>query len=365
MPPLLRLSILFTSIMIKVGLAQHWCPCLTDRSEIIKLSVFSAIENNNTMVLKSYLEEKLISPNTVIKSQQRTDLFGSTPLIYAVQQNNPQAVRLLLKKHYQADVNKHKDCSRTINNPSPVDCQGNGLTAMRYAKISTEEGRLIAKYLKQSGGKVGEVCNPQTHVMNAKTMECKPCHSFCANGCTKPNDARYCTNCRSFRTVTGECIGQKPVCPPGASIQATNHHQAECRCDLPYQMVTATGCIDCEKTCETCGIKGCDKCVFPFLLDVNQNCVDKCESIDGLKCGNCDMILERAAQMSSIETIGRMSFNRDEMIRTAMDHNDRLAVQALMCSKYPKMNNTFYSAVDTCDYGIVRTAISLKYVRVG
>lgn len=343
-------------ILLLIGLHKitaQWCPCLSRKDEIAQIGAFHAVEQNQTLILKAYLEEKAVSPNTIFFSDHKPDLVGLTLLMYAVKLNNPTAVKLLLKKHYLPEVDLRREC---------IDCYENGYTAMRYVNIETDSGRKIAKLLNNVGGKTSDICNPDTHVMDLTTMQCGECHEFCVSGCIKPQDPKQCVSCRAFKTVDGECINQEPNCPVGASLKSTSHYEAECVCDLPYQKVSADGCVDCEATCDKCGIKGCDVCVFPWKRDINLNCVETCESIDGLICNNCDMILEQASNQNKIEFISRMNFNKHEMIKTAIDHGDLLATQALMCSKYPKANDTLYYAVDSCNYGIIKSVISLKYL---
>ena len=285
-----------------------------------------------------------------------------TPLMHAVNQNNLQAVKLMLKSNskgksgvYKVDIHLKRVCD---------NCETFGHTAIRFAKLETEQGKLISKALIDHGSMTNDMCDPQYFHLDLEDMTCLPCHEMCVNGCTKANDPFSCVKCRSFKSPQGECVLNRPRCPPGASLQVSEWHVAECRCNLEFQKMTKEhGCIDCEIGCKTCGTRGCEVCQSPYLLNLETGiCKEDCPTLDGSTCGNCTLVDQQARQTNAMINIQRMSLDKKQMMKNAIDHQNILALQYMMCHKYPKDNDTFYWGIETCNYKIIFSMVKLNYV---
>jgi len=100
---------------------------------------------------------------------------------------------------------------------------------------------------------------------------------------------------------------------------------AECKCNLPWQYVSIKGCKNCPKFCETCGARGCEKCIYPKKLTYNSQCIAECPTIDGERCDTCESVIERATSMSALTKINRVTYSKNETLITAIDRRDRLA----------------------------------------
>lgn len=223
--------------------------------------------------------------------------------------------------------------------------------------------------LINSGSDLTNICEPTTHHLNATTMECRPCHYLCLDGCTAADNPFNCMTCRTFRGIDGACSEHRPVCPPDSTLKKTALYQAECVCDMPWKTLTGNGCQDCAENCAKCDNSGCVECEYTYFLKrsqtnsgtTNSTCVGTCKSNDGLSCDTCAEISLQAQRETAISRVSRISSRGEPVIVSAIKNKNFLALRALMCQKTEKEASVLYWAADSCDFKMIRAVVSFKY----